>query len=184
MNLHSATRAPRCLLAVVLVASAACGRAPDTSSPVLERTSTSFLESELSGALEDLTAARETARSDPEAAVERLSRAEETLRRMRDAYLPLFQAKGHADNAYRLHAAGRDGDAVEELERIREAVLEVSEIAGAPLVGELERIEALVSDARIELEARSPSTDATLQELRIEMEDFVTRAGLFLGASG
>lgn len=169
------------LLAAGILAVAGCERSPDAWTPVLGDFSTSYLDDELGRAQNGLVEARGSVRSDPERTTELLEIAEGEIRRLREVYLPLFEAREMANNAYRLHFLRRDGDAADELEGIRATVLEVSRAARGPLLGELERIQELVGDARLELEAGSPTATAALHDLVVEMEDFVTKAGIFIG---
>lgn len=73
-------------------------------------------------------------------------------------------------------------DQIDELDEVRERVLQVSREARGPLVGELKRIEALVADAQIAVEADSAQARSTLYRLVVEMEEFMTNAGMFMGS--
>lgn len=177
---RSASKA-RIRLVPALLLVAACTQDSAQWTPVLETTSTSFLTAELGRTLEDLSAARGAAESDPALTIEHLDAAERRLSVVRETYLPLLDARERAYNVYRLHHLGRDGDAVSELEQIRLTVLEVSGTQSDPLVREMERLLELVADARIELESGSPSVATSLRALAVELDDFMNRAGLFLG---
>lgn len=169
-------------LAALLVA-VGCDQAPaEAPPPVQGAWSTSYLDDELGRVNEEIAEARGTIRSDPDRTTELLITAEEHVRGLRDLYLPLLEARETAIRAYRLHTTGSDSDAIEELDDVRERVLQVSREARGPLVGELQRIEALVAEAQIALEADSAQATSTLYRLLVEMEDFMTKAGMFMGS--
>lgn len=152
--------------------------------PVLETTSTSYLQDEIGRALAELEEARASLPADPGAVTEHIDATETHLQRLRLVYLPLLSARERAYNAYRLHYLRRDAEAISELEEIRTAILEVSRHGGERFLAELERIEELVADARIQLEARSPSATGGLRELALELDDVMNRAGIFLEGGG
>lgn len=168
-------------LAALLVVVGCEQTPPDAQPPVQGAWSTSYLDDELGWLTEAIAEARGSIRSEPARARDLLLGAEERARALREVYLPLLEARETAIRAYRLHTTGSDGDAIEELEHVRERVMQVSrEAHGDSLLGELQRIEGLVADAQIALEASSTQSTATLYRLLVEMEDFMTKAGIFM----
>lgn len=175
-------RARPLIVGVLLLAGAAagCQRTPEGWTPVLEETSTSYLETGIDRALERVSAARDRIRSDPDQAEELLTVAEARLRSLQQIFLPVFRARSRAYNAYRYHFLGRDDDAAEELEQIEQTLLEVGSRAEGPLLAELEQLQDRVSEARLELQADSPGTTSALRELARDLETFVARADFFV----
>ena len=177
--MNACTRSSFLLLAVLLVPTG-CDRAPDGWTPVLEETSTAYLETELERTLDRVVAARERVRSDPNRAEELLETAGRGLRGLRDTYVPLLRARASAYNAYRYHFLERRAEAAAALEWIEETVLAVSEGAQGALLAELEEIDELVADARVELQAGSPGAADALRALATALDDFVAKSDLFL----
>lgn len=175
-------RARPLIVAILLLAGGvvSCQRAPAGWTPVLEETSTSYLETAIDRALERVSAARDRIRSDPGQAEELLAVAEDRLQSLQQIFLPVFRARSRAYNAYRYHFLGRDDDAAEELERIEDILLEVGERAEGPLLAELEQLQDRVAEARLELQAGSSGITSALRELARSLEIFVARADFFV----
>lgn len=167
------------LLALAVLAGG-CQQNPPGWIPVLEMTSTEFIEEETQGAMERIAEARASLATEPDEARDRLDEAEETLRRLTDLYLPVYRAKTKAYNAYRLLHLDRGAQAGEELQEIEALILEVSREATPPLLGELERIEELTARARIEVEGGSDGAPLALQRLAEGLERFVLKRDLWI----
>lgn len=174
------SRHARFVFPVVLatLAGGACA-GPEGWTPVLEMTSTSHLETKVERSLEHVSRAREAVRADRDEAERLLGRAEAELRSLSREYLPLFQAKATAFNAYRHYLLGREGSASRELGRVEETFLELSDRVEGTLLQELERLEELVADARVELDADSGEAAEALLHLATELEDLVAKDDLF-----
>ncbi|MGD2070936.1 MAG: hypothetical protein PVI57_19860 [Gemmatimonadota bacterium] len=168
------------ILLVPLLFAGGCRPSPPDWIPVLEETSTSFLETGLARNLERVTAARDVVRTDPVGAEEMLAEAERDLRSLREVYVPLLEARNLAYNAYRFHHLGRDDEAVAALETIQRTVLSLSDGAEGSLLAELERVEELVAHARIETGAGSTGAEVSLRRLADALAHFVAKADLFL----
>lgn len=173
-------RAGFALLVGGTLLAAGCGdELPADWTPVLETTSTSYLHDEIVRALVELEEARSSLPADPDAVTEHLDATEVHLQRLRDVYLPLLDARERAYNAYRLHYLGRDTDAISQVVKIRTMILAVSHQKNESFLTELERIQELVADARLRLEAGSPSATDALRALALELDDVMNRAGIF-----
>lgn len=165
---------------VALLLAGGCRPSPPDWIPVLEETSTSFLETGLARNLERVTTARDVVRTDPAEAEEMLAEAERDLRSLRDVYVPMLEARNLAYNAYRFHHLGREDEAVAALETIQRTVLRLGDVAEGSMLAELERIEELVADARIETGAGSAGAEVSLRRLADALAHFVAKADLFL----
>jgi len=167
------------LLAAALIV-AGCGQPPEGWTPVLEETSTAYLEKETERALDRVVSARRNLRADPDHASELLVLAEQGLRELRQVYLPILQARGRAYNAYRYHLLARNDDAAQELERIEDLLLEVGGGVEGALLAEIEHLQERVIDARLELRAGSEDIDRALRDMAEALDTFVTRSDFFL----
>ncbi len=163
----------------LILATASCTETPEGWTPVLEQTSTTFVGEETDAALEEIARARATLTEEPGEARDALERAELTLRRLSGVYLPVYEAKTRAYNAYRYHLLGRDDEAGSELAGIESTLLDLGGRADPPLLGELERIDELTARARLEVEAGSEEASEALRRLAEGLETFLLKRDLW-----
>ena len=173
-------RIHKCLQSLILLgvgcSLAACSRAPEGWIPLLEETSTAFLETETDRVFEHVQTARANLRTDPGQAERALTEAEFSLDHLRVYYLPLFQARERAYNAYRYLYLG-DGDrSAEELGKIQETLEGMAESLEGGALREVELLSGVVAEARIAALA-DPTEAAPLLESVARRLDLVVVKG-------
>ena len=126
-----------------------CDRSPQGWTPVLERTSTVFLETETDRISERVKTALDHLRSDPGQAEEPLREAKATVEHLQGYYLPLYRVRERAYNAYRYLYLGDETQVVEELGKVQESLEKMAgNVEGGALL-ELLSLSESVADARI-----------------------------------
>lgn len=157
-----------------------CQDRPEGWVPVLEETSTGFLEVETGRALEQVRAARETATTDPAGAEDALRAAETSLEHLMVYYLPLLQARERAYNAYRASFLADKGRAMQELARIEELLESMAEAtSGAPLQ-ELQSLGEALEDARLAVESGPEEALSALEVLARRLNQAAVKGDLIL----
>ena len=159
-----------------------CERVPDDWSPVLEETSTTFLETETARALERIQEVEDHLQSDPGRAEAALGEAKMALVYLRDFYLPLFQARERAYNAYRYHRLGEGARVDRELELIEETLGSMAETAGGGPNAELQALAELVAAARIAAKGSPAEAESALEALARRFEQVVVKGDLIVGS--
>jgi hypothetical protein len=157
-----------------------CDRRPEGWTPVLEETSTAFLETETERALDRVRTAQEHIGDDPAAATSALEHAESALEHLTYYYLPLFQARERAYNAYRSFYLSDEDQAIRELERI-EGILDAM-AKNAP-VGQLQELQSLgevLADARLAVEAGGDAGAPALEVLARRLNQVALKGDLIL----
>ena len=157
-----------------------CTERPEDWSPVLEETSTAFLETETERIQEDVMRALDQLHSDPARAEAALRQATRSLDYMKNFYLPLFQARERAYNAYRFLRLGEHLRVVGELKTIESTLTSMVQGAeGAPLL-ELQALAEAVTDARVAVEAGPDEGGAALEKLARKLNQAVLKGDLIL----
>lgn len=157
-----------------------CDQGPKGWTPVLEETSTVFLETETSRLAGHVEAALVNLRNDPEEAEAALREASASLKHLRSYYLPLFQAREQAYNAYRYLFLGDDTRCVEELGKIRETLDGmVGAVEGGALL-ELTSLAEMVADARIAALAEPKEAAPMLESLARRLDMVVLKGSLII----
>jgi hypothetical protein len=170
---------PEMLLGLVLLIWG-CDRGPEGWTPVLEETSTVFLETETSRLSGYIETALAHLRTDPGQAETALREASTTLNHLQGYYLPLFQARERAYNAYRYLFLGDDTRCVEELGKIQEAFEGmVGAVEGGALL-ELTSLAEMVADARIAALAEPEEAAPMLESLARRLDLVVLKGSLIL----
>lgn len=95
---------------VTLVGAGACREEPKGWTPVLEQTSTTFLQTLTERAMEKVRAARQAVSDEPRQAIATLDEADAVLQELLEFYLPIFEARELTYNAYRELYLGRADD--------------------------------------------------------------------------
>lgn len=171
---------PPAVLLALLCATGGCEPRPEGWTPVLEETSTAFLETETERLLDHVRTARESLESDPAAAGAALADAQEVLEDLRSYYLPLFQARERAYNAYRslyLDDGARVAEELEKIEAILDGMAEGTE--GGPLQ-ELQALGEALSDARLATETGSNEAAPALENLARKLNQAALKGDLIL----
>lgn len=157
-----------------------CEQRPAGWSPVLEETSTAFLETEVDRLAERVRIAQENLEADLPAARTALSEASSSLEHLRQYYLPLFQARERAYNAYRsLYLADRDR-VTGELGRIEEILGEMAETAQGARLQEVESLAEVLADARVAVESGGEGAAQALETLARALNQAALKGDLVL----
>jgi hypothetical protein len=159
-----------------------CDRPPEDWTPVLEETSTVFLETETVRALDEVQTALVQLQTDPVQAEAALRKAEKSLQYLRDFYLPLFQARERAYNAYRYFRLGEEPLVDRELTLIEETLESMVEAAGGGPDMEIQALAELVADARIAVKGGGEAAGSALETLARRLEEVVVKGDLIIGA--
>ena len=158
-----------------------CDRPPETWTPVLEETSTVFLETETGRALNGVQEALANLRTDPEETERSLQKAETSLEYLMDFYLPLFHARERAYNAYRYFVLGEGAQVDRELRLIEETLGSMAEAAGGGPNRELQALAEMVAAARIAVRGGPEEARASLEALARRLEQVVVKGDLIIG---
>jgi len=126
-----------------------CDRSPEGWTPVLEQTSTVFLETETGRISERVEAALDHLRTDPGQAEAALREAKATVDHLQGYYLPLLRVRERAYNAYRYLYLGDETQVVEELGKAQETLEKMVEDVEGGAFLELLSLSESVADARI-----------------------------------
>ena len=130
-----------------------CEHQPEGWTPVLEETSTAFLESEVDRMSERVGVALEHLTGDPDQTEAALQETAASLEHLRDYYLPLFQARERAYNAYRSLYLDDRGRVMVELERIEGILGAMAERAQGGRLQEIQELAEALADARMAVES-------------------------------
>lgn len=149
---HTSSRSPSkrrsqawlCLSGLVALGLLACQRPQAPWTPVLEETSTRFLETETGRALESIEQAQGVLAQDAASARRHLDTARSSLLRLRDYYLPLLKARGSAYNAYRWLHMGDERRVLRELATIESLLLKINQRGHPHISRELEPVLEIV----------------------------------------
>jgi hypothetical protein len=158
-----------------------CDRPPDHWTPVLEETSTTFLETETNRALDGVQSALADIQTDPGRAEASLEKAETSLLYLRDFYLPLFQARERSYNAYRYFRLGNGVQVDRELELIEETLRSMVDAAGGAPHREIQELAEAVAAARIAARGEPEEAGAALEALARRLEQVVVKGDLLTG---
>ncbi len=147
----------------------------------MEETSTVFLETETGRALDRVREAGEQLTVDPARAKDALGEAESALLYLRDFYLPLFQARERAYNAFRYLRLGEDARIERELTLIEETLESMAEAAGGGPHQELLALAEAVAAARIAVKGDPEEAGTALEALARRLETAVVKGDLIIG---
>ena len=168
------------LLLTLLVSTGGCDRQPEGWTPVLEETSTAFLETETERLLVHVRTATDYLETDPEAARTALVEAQASLEHLKDYYLPLFQARERAYNAYRSLYLDDPGRVDEELVKIEEILEQMAERAQGGRLQELQTLGEALADARLALESGQDLGAPALETLARKLNQAALKGDLIL----
>ena len=170
------------LVLISTVVSWGCDRPPDVWTPVLEETSTAFLDTETARALDGVQEGLAYLQSDPSQAASSLERAEQSLEYLRDFYLPLFRARERAYNAYRYFKLGEDPKVDRELRLIEETLGSMAEAASGGPNKEIQELAELAATARIASKSGPKEAGPALEALARRLEQVVVKGDLVIGS--
>jgi hypothetical protein len=168
------------LLMVLAGTMSACQHRPEGWTPVLEETSTAFLEVETQRVLERVRAARKEVMTSPARAEQTLLEAERSLEHLDAYYLPLLQARERAYNAYRSLFLNDHGRVVQELTRIEGLLEGMAETASGSRFQEIESLAEVLADARVAVEAGEEEGRPALEALARALNQAALKGELVL----
>jgi hypothetical protein len=155
----------------------ACQDRPEGWTPVLEETSTAFLESETARVLDRVRSAKEGLREDPPAAENTLREAETSLEHLVAYYLPLLQARERAYNAYRSFLLeGVD----QELGRIEGLLERMAVDASGGRLQEIQSLGEVLADARLAVRSGPTNASRSLEALARALNQAAVKGELIL----
>ena len=158
----------------------ACQDRPEGWTPVLEETSTAFLETETERVLERVRTAREQITSDPAGAEGALQDAERSLEHLMAYYLPLLQARERAYNAYRSFHLDDHARVARELGEI-ESLLEVmANHASGVRLQEIQTLAEALADAQVAVESSPAEARPALESLARALNQAALKGDLVL----
>ncbi len=165
---------------LMLGAVSGCVREEGGWAPVLERTSTTFLQTEAQRALEQVRLARDRIGSDRSEMEGALEEAETTLEHLSGYYLPLLEARELAYNAYRFHLFAENERSQAELEEIEEILLDLQETSGERLGPELVEPLRMVEQIRVTLSDDGSAVPRLLEDLARRLNQMALKGELIL----
>lgn len=168
------------LLPTLLWVLGACDSRPKGWTPVLEETSTVFLETETARLLDHVRTARDRLATDPAGADVALEEAQSTLEELRDYYLPLFQARERAYNAYRFLYLDDEARVLQELDAIEEILGEMADGVRGGGLQELQTLGEALADARLAVEAGPEAGAPALETLARKLNQAALKGDLIL----
>lgn len=180
MRIHGGTVSALVLLTLALPTG--CERAPEGWTPVMEETSTAFLEAETQRALDHVQQALDhlEGTENPAQMENDLREAESTLTHLLDYYLPLVQARERAYNAYRLHFLEDEAAVDRELARIEDILTSMAAKAEGQRLLEIEALAETLGDARMAAAANSGQEEETLETLARNLNQAAIKGDLVL----
>jgi hypothetical protein len=146
-------------------------------SPVSEEPTAVALQSVAAAALDEVRAARasaETAGRD-----HHLERAESSLRKLNEYYLPLLDAKDRAYEAYRLYFVDRRA-VKDELAEIEKILSSIPGVRGRELEASIVPALELATEARAAIDAESPAAPKRLRDLARRLSYMILKGELIL----
>ncbi len=168
------------LLLVLFGPALACENRPKGWTPVLEETSTVFLEAETQRVLERVRAAREEVMVDPAEAEGTLRDAEISLEHLLAYYLPLLQARGRAYHAYRSFFLQDQGRVAEDLGLIENILETMAETASGVRLHEIQSLAEVLADARMAVESGPVEGQQALEALARALNQAALKGDLIL----
>jgi hypothetical protein len=157
-----------------------CGERPEGWTPVLEETSTAFLESEVDRLSDRVGIALEQLNTDPAEAETALQEASAALEHLKDYYLPLFQARERAYNAYRSLYLGDRDRVMTELGRIDGILGTMAERAEGGRLQEIQSLAETLADARVAVESGREEGAQGLETLARTLNQAALKGDLIL----
>lgn len=156
-----------------------CQREPEGWTPVLEQTSTAFLQSHTQNALDEVRNARRLLPTEPERAIEPLDEASAVLDELLGFYLPILEARELTYNAYRELYLGRPDDSERALDDVESILREVAK-RDPRYYRALETPLEHAEKAKLSLEAGLAEAQQTLNALANELNFMVLKGDLVL----
>jgi hypothetical protein len=168
------------LAAGVLAGFFGCGDRPEGWTPVLEETSTAFLETETDRLLEHVRTALESLTQDPGQAESALTQAESELEHLKDYYLPLFKARELAYNAYRSFYLGDEARVTEQLQGVEDILGAMAERAEGGRLQEIQSLAEKLADAELAVTSGGEEGAPALEVLARNLNQAALKGDLIL----
>jgi hypothetical protein len=170
----------RVLFLLVMGSTWSCRGEPAGWTPVLEETSTAFLETETERVLEDVRSALHQIGDEPAQATSHLHQAETSLEHLAYYYLPIFRARESAYNAYRSLYLGDHQRVMRELGHIEDVLEKMVETSTGGELQEIESLAEALADARLEVEAGDRGGLLALETLARQLNQAALKGDLIL----
>lgn len=165
---------------VLLVTLVGCGRSPKGWTPVLEQTSTAFLQTEIENVASRLEVVRDSLGTEPENASSALEQAEDSVEHLLTYYLPLLEARERAYNAYRHFILDEKARTAAELDQVETILMDITERGHGHLLREMEIPLERLEDARVALDVNAAEASKELETLAAELNFLLLKGGLVL----
>jgi hypothetical protein len=157
-----------------------CGQPPEGWTPVMEETSTTFLEEETERVLGHVRNAMQQLSDDPSAVSEELQGAASALEHLLDYYLPLVRAREEAYNAYRMDYLGDHGGVGRALVEIEGILTAMAEEADGQRLQEIESLAEALASARMATASGTGEGREALEALARHLNQAAVKGDLVL----
>jgi len=157
-----------------------CNETPRGWTPVMEETSTTFLEEETGRVLEHVQEALQRVGDDPGGIAPELERAESRLEHLLDYYLPLVQARERAYNAYRMFYLGDEAGVSRELAAVEDILASMAEKADGQRLTEIESLAETVASTRMATASGTDQGQKALEALARLLNQAAVKGDLVL----
>jgi hypothetical protein len=168
------------LTLMMLIVAGACDRPDVNWQPILERSASQAMRSEVERAALTVESAAEIVDSNPDEAAVLLRAADRSLRHLLDYYLPLLEAREYSYNALLFFNLGELDRVEGELDRAESRLIEIAQLGQGRLLREVEPPLEDLEDARAALRADAEATHELLQNLTIHLNNMVVKGGLIV----
>lgn len=168
------------LTLVVLLVTTACDQPDVNWQPILERSASQAMRSEIERAASTVESAVEIVDSNPDEAALLLKTADRSLRHLLDYYLPLLEAREYSYNALLFFNLGQLDRVDEELDRAESRLIDIARLDQGRLLEEVEPPLEDLEDARAALRANSEATHELMQNLTNHLNNMVVKGGLIV----
>ena len=159
----------------------ACGQKGPDWIPVMEQTSTIFLDDQADKALRSLKNVESHLSPDAKVDVQKdIDDLHLTLAHLKYYYLPMLRAREHAYNAYRLYYLKRQDEVKKHLLEIKVLLEEIARRGDETLKGEMEELIDQAFSVEEALRLRPHQTQERFQTLLVKLNLKALRGDLFL----
>lgn len=157
-----------------------CSQAPEGWTPVMEETSTAFLEEETERVLSHVRSAMEEIGADSPPASGELEHAAVALEHLLDYYLPLIHAREQAYNAYRLFYLGDEAGVGQILTEVEEILTTMAGKAEGQRLQEIESLAETLGRTRMAAASGAEGEREALEVLARRLNQAALKGDLVL----
>jgi hypothetical protein len=178
--MKAATNCWRYLALMILWVASACDQPAIDWQPILERSASHALRTEVERAASAVEAAIPIVESNATDADVLLREADRSLRHLLDFYLPLMEAREHSYNALLFFNLGKIDRAEEELNLAESRLKTIARVDHGKLLQEMEPPLEDLEDARAAVRADPVIAHELLQSLTTRLNNMVVKGGLIV----